>query len=325
MAGKDAYPPFVLGRPRFNQLTFSGRLRHFFDVVDPRTLFTSETKLQESIKLLDDFKEGRLSPDVTNKQLWEAQKIKQAIIHPDTGEKIFMPFRMSGFVPFGTITVTGLLLPNQSFAQMIFWQWLNQSHNACVNYANRNASKPTPVSRFVQGYVGAVTAAVGIAVSLNSLLQRADKFSPAKKMLVQRFIPYPAVATASTLNSVLMRHHELREGIEVVDDQGNVVGTSVVAARRAVMETAITRFFLPAPILVIPPIVMTWLEKKEFLRRWPRLHLPIQAAVCTLCFGLALPVSIAIFPQTTEIGVDQLEPEFREKTARKTLFYNKGL
>jgi len=66
----------------------------------------------------------------------------QAIIHPDTNEKIFMPCRMSGkgcglqclflgnimvvsiagFVPFGSITVIGLLLPNQTLAQMVFWQ-----------------------------------------------------------------------------------------------------------------------------------------------------------------------------------------------------------
>ncbi len=40
-----------------------------------------------------------------NAKLWEAQKVKQAIFHPDTGEKIFPAFRMSGFVPFGWITV----------------------------------------------------------------------------------------------------------------------------------------------------------------------------------------------------------------------------
>lgn len=273
------------------------------DVVDPRTLLTSEAKLKQSIKLLDDFKNGSLPPGVSNRELWEAQKIKQAIIHPDTGEKIFMPFRMSGFVPFGTVTVTGLLLPNQTFAQVIFWQWLNQSHNACVNYANRNASKPTPTSRFVQGYAGAVTAAVGIAVSLNLLLQKADKFSPAKKMMVQRFIPYPAVACASTLNTILMRNHELREGIEVVDEEGNVVGTSKIAAKKAVTQTAITRFLLPAPLLITPPIIMTALEKTSFFKKWPKMHLPTQVVVCTACFGLALPVSIALFPQTRRKNV----------------------
>jgi len=30
----------------------------------------------------------------------------QSIIHPDTGDKIPMPFRMSGYVPFGTPIVS---------------------------------------------------------------------------------------------------------------------------------------------------------------------------------------------------------------------------
>uniref|UniRef100_A0A8C9NTM1 Sideroflexin 5 n=1 Tax=Serinus canaria TaxID=9135 RepID=A0A8C9NTM1_SERCA len=74
-----------------------------------------------------------------------------------------MPFRMSGYIPFGTPIVVGLLLPNQTLASTVFWQWLNQSHNACVNYANRNASKPSPTSKFIQGYLGAVISAVSIA------------------------------------------------------------------------------------------------------------------------------------------------------------------
>ena len=42
--------------------------------------------------------------------------------------------------------VIGLLLPNQSFQQIIFWQWINQSHNACVIYVNRNAFKVSHLS-----------------------------------------------------------------------------------------------------------------------------------------------------------------------------------
>ena len=48
---------------------------------------------------------------------------------------------MSGYVPFNSPILAGLLMPNPTLAQSVFWQWLNQSHNACVNYANRNASK----------------------------------------------------------------------------------------------------------------------------------------------------------------------------------------
>ncbi|XP_047202218.1 sideroflexin-5a isoform X2 [Girardinichthys multiradiatus] len=255
------YPPFQYGKSRFNQDMFLGRFRHFLDVIDPRTLFVSEKRLQECVKLLDSFKQGTLPPGVTDAELWQAQKIKQAIIHPDTGEKILMPFRMSGFVPFGTPVVVGLLLPNQTMASTIFWQWLNQSHNACVNYSNRNASKTAPFSKFFQGYVGAVTSAVSIAVGLNVLIQRANRLTPTSKLLVQRFVPFPAVASANICNVVLMRHTELSDGIDVLDDSGKVVGTSKVAARHALLETALTRVVMPMPIMVLPPIIMAVLEK----------------------------------------------------------------
>ncbi|KAI0214459.1 Sideroflexin-5, partial [Lamellibrachia satsuma] len=282
-------------------------------------------ELQTSIKLLEDFKEGRLSKHVTNKDLWQAQKIKQAIIHPDTGEKILMPFRMSGFVPFGSPVVVGLLLPNPTLKSTIFWQWLNQSHNACVNYSNRNASKETPMSRFIMGYVGAVTSAIVIAVGLGVLIKRANKLSPGMKLLIQKFVPFPAVATASTCNVVLMRNSELSEGIDVFDKKNNSVGTSKVAAKKALIETAITRMVLPAPILIIPPVIMTMIEKTSLLKRRPKLHLPFNALVSTLSFGLALPIAIALFPQISHVETAKVEPEIQANTKDEVLFYNKGL
>lgn len=117
------------------------------------------------------------------------------------------------------------------------------------------------MSTFIQGYTGAVTAAITISVGLSLLLRRANRLRPAVKDLVQRFVPLPAVATASTLNVVLMRRHELEKGIDVVDKGGNVVGTSSLAAKKALKEMAVTRALLPIPLLTIPPLVMTMLEK----------------------------------------------------------------
>ncbi|XP_059973532.1 sideroflexin-5 isoform X3 [Mesoplodon densirostris] len=276
-ASTDA-PPFQLGKPRFQQTSFYGRFRHFLDIIDPRTLFVTERRLREAVQLLEDYKHGTLRPGVTNEQLWSAQKIKQAILHPDTNEKIFMPFRMSGYIPFGTPIVVGLLLPNQTLASTVFWQWLNQSHNACVNYANRNATK----------------------VGLNVLVQKANKFTPATRLLVQRFVPFPAVASANICNVVLMRYGELEEGIDVLDGDGNLVGSSKIAARHALLETALTRVVLPMPILVLPPIVMSMLEKTALLQARPRLLLPVQSLVCLAAFGLALPLAISLFPQMSE-------------------------
>ncbi|CAN9515189.1 unnamed protein product [Ophioblennius macclurei] len=320
-----ACPAFQLGRSRYDQGSFLGRLRHFVDVIDPSTLFVSEQRLKDSIKLLDDYKHGSLPPEVSDCQLWEAQKIKQAIIHPDTGEKIFMPFRMSGYVPFGTPIVIGLLLPNQTVVSTIIWQWLNQSHNACVNYANRNATKPTPTSKFLQGYVGAVSSAVSIAVGLNVLIQKANKLSPATRMIIQRLVPFPAVASANICNVGLMRHNELSEGIDVLDNNGNVVGSSKIAARHAIMETAFTRVVLPMPIFVLPPIVMSYLERLRFLQSNRRLLLPIHSLVCLLTFGLSLPVAISLFPQMSQIEVSRLEPDIAMATDCKVVTYNKGL
>ncbi|XP_068799944.1 sideroflexin-5 isoform X4 [Struthio camelus] len=262
-----------------------------------------QSRLKEAVQLLEDYKHGTLPPGVTNKELWGAQKIKQAIIHPDTNETIFMPFRMSGYIPFGTPIVVGLLLPNQTLASTVFWQWLNQSHNACVNYANRNATK----------------------VGLNVLVQRANKFTPATRLLIQRFVPFPAVASANICNVVLMRHTELEEGIDVLDNNGNLVGSSRIAAKHALLETALTRVVLPMPILVLPPIIMSILEKTSLLRSRPRMILPVQSLVCLAAFGLALPLAISLFPQMSEIETSRLEPEIALATTSKTVVYNKGL
>ena len=78
-AASPAVPEFRLGQPRYDQSTFRGRLQHFFDIVDPRTLLTSEARLRESVELLRAFESGggRKSDGVDDEDLWKAQKIKQ--------------------------------------------------------------------------------------------------------------------------------------------------------------------------------------------------------------------------------------------------------
>jgi len=294
------------------------------DVVDPRTLFTSEKRLRECVALLDAYAMGR-AKNVSDRDLWQAQKVKQAILHPDTGEKVLPPFRMSGFVPFGWITVTGMLLPNPSWPTLIFWQWINQSHNACVNYANRNASKPQPTSKFVGAYAVAVSSAVTIASSLTYLVKKSDKLPPAKRLIVQRFVPLPATALASSLNVICMRYNEIEKGIEVYDRQRKVVGTSKIAAKTAVIDTTLTRAFLPIPLLLAPPCIMPFLERTKFVQKSAGRHLLVNAIVCTISFALTLPVALALFPQESTIQTSKLEPEIRSATRETELYYNRGL
>ena len=53
-------PPFSLTAPRFDQSTYLGRIRHFVEVTDCRTLLTTEKELQSALDLLDKYKTGLL-------------------------------------------------------------------------------------------------------------------------------------------------------------------------------------------------------------------------------------------------------------------------
>jgi tricarboxylate carrier len=323
--GFQKYPLFVPNSPRFPTDTFLGRYLHYLDVIDPRTLFASEKKINHALSLLSAYKAGHIPPGTTNKDLWEAQKLKQAIFHPETGEKIFAPFRMSGYVPFGWITVTGMLLPNPSWPTLIFWQWMNQSHNACVNYANRNATNPQPLSTYIKSYAAAVSAAVGISASLTYFIKKSDGLSATRKLIIQRFVPLPATSLASTLNVLCMRSAEMETGIDVFDENGNKIGTSKVAAKRAVIDTALTRAFLPVPLLLAPPCIMPFLEKFKFVNQSKVRHIFVNAIVCTISFGLSLPVALALFPQISKIETSKLEDSIQKSTNSSVLYYNKGL
>lgn len=56
------------------------------------------------------------------------------------------------------------------------------------------------------------------------------------------WVSLPFLGAASSFNAFLMRKHELKDGIEVVDEEGNVVGTSQIAAKNV---SVFTREFMP--------------------------------------------------------------------------------
>ncbi|EJW70109.1 hypothetical protein WUBG_18978 [Wuchereria bancrofti] len=62
------------------------------------------------------------------------------------------------------ITVTGMLLPNPSWFSILFWQWLNQTHNALINYSNRNATQEQSSLQYINAYCAAVSSASIVAM-----------------------------------------------------------------------------------------------------------------------------------------------------------------
>ncbi len=58
--------------------TYSGRVQHFFDMVDLRNALLSKEDISSAQKLLADFKSKQLPAGVSDAQLWDAKKSERA-------------------------------------------------------------------------------------------------------------------------------------------------------------------------------------------------------------------------------------------------------
>ncbi|CAO3671106.1 unnamed protein product [Rhizopus stolonifer] len=311
-----------LSKPRYPQSTYWGRIRHFIDITDPRTLFVSKTELERCKQLL-------VNQTEEPEQLWRAKKIVDSTIHPDTGETVFFPFRMSCFVPTNMVLVAGMLLPNPSIKSILFWQWANQSVNVAFNSANANKTTPMSLKETSIAYLSAVTTSCALAVGLNQAVPRL-KISANIKSLCMKLVPFSAVAAAGTVNVFLMRGKEIRDGIDVFTQQGENVGKSKTAGFSAVSQVAVSRVLTNAPVLIIPPVLLGHLQKTEFIKARPRLVTPINFGLIAFSLMTALPAAIAVFPQTGELNTRLMEKEFQDLKDKngepiQQLYYNKGL
>jgi len=313
-------PEFTLTGERYDQKTYYGRFMKMLNICDPFMLRYSQSQINEAVANLEKFARLGTNSGISNQDLWRFRKLKESAVHPDTGEIIPLPFRMSGYVPFNGPVSVGLIL-SQRTPWILFWQWMNQSQNALVNYFNRNATSTASDAVLAASYTGAVTSAMTIGYGLSQLVKRS--FSPEKATTFLKFIALPTSIVASSINCIIMRGPETSTGIKVYNTtDGSEVGSSIVAAKKAIKETVFSRMLLQLPVFVFPPL-MTFLPPiATIIRRNPRLTSPITTLFLFVGFGFGLPASIAAFPQEGYIEESELEPHLR---GHGTLKYNKGL
>ncbi|KAM4607879.1 sideroflexin-3 isoform 1-T2 [Polymixia lowei] len=309
--------------PRWDQGTFMGRAQHFFMVTDPRNVLLSSETLEDARVTVESYRAGKVKPGLTEDELWRAKYIYDSAFHPDTGEKMFVIGRMSAQVPMN-MSITGCMLTfYRTTPAVVFWQWVNQSFNAVVNYTNRSGDAPLTVNQLGVAYVSATTGAVVTALGLKSL---ATRLPP----IVSRFVPFAAVAAANCINIPFMRQRELKYGIPVTDENGNRLGESVNAAKQAIVQVVVSRIGMAVPAMAIPPVIMNALEKKAFMKRFPVLNAPVQVGLVGLCLVFATPLCCALFPQKSSMGVGSLEADLQERIRQTsphttTVYFNKGL
>ncbi|XP_013359488.1 PREDICTED: sideroflexin-2 isoform X7 [Chinchilla lanigera] len=286
---------FDIDAPRWDQGTFLGRVKHFFNITDPRTVLVPERRLDWAKVTVERSRVGAVPPGTQVEQLLYAKKLYDSAFHPDTGEKMNVIGRMSFQVPGGMI-ITGFMLHfYRTMPAVIFWQWVNQSFNALVNYTNRNAASPTSVRQMAFSYLTATTTAVATAVGMNMLTKRAPP-------LVCRWVPFAAVAAANCVNIPMMRQQELIQGISVKDKNHNEVGHSQRAAAIGITQVVISRITMAAPGMILLPVLMERLETLHFMKKAKVLHAPLQVALSGCFLLFMVPVACGLFPQTCTLS-----------------------
>jgi len=280
-------------------------------------------------KIIADYKEKGIIPDGDTEKLWQAQKVIDTTVHPDTKEVILVPFRVSAFVPANILICLGMLLPGSGIANQVFWQWINQTYNICLNHANRNASNPLTNQELAATYAAAVSASCGVAVGLGLGVKKLP-IRPAVKNVLGLLVPFFSVAIAGVVNVFMMRRNEISHGINMKTQEGVVVGKSKTAGLSALAMVATSRVVCSIPVLTAVPLTVNALMKTKFFQGKPGRVMALNIGLITLALETALPAAIALFPQNISVAASSLEPQFhhlkdREGNPVTRLYYNRGL
>ena len=115
-----------LSKPRYDQTTFEGRAKHFFATTNPLNVLISDAELDKAAKIVKDYEKGEEDKSLSDDEIWKAKEAYDSAFHCQTGEKLFLPGRMSFQVP-GNMVITGCMMTFYKTAPaVIFWQSANQ-------------------------------------------------------------------------------------------------------------------------------------------------------------------------------------------------------
>lgn len=337
---KTGIPAYNINGERYDQSTFLGRYCKMLLACDPRLLLYTEDEVRQYHKLAyvdyTDVRSSAMKEDATyslietDRLLWEAKRIADSALHPETHEWIPRPCRMSGYLPFnGPICIA--MISVQSTIPLLFWSWMNQSQNALVNYFNGPKSANDDSAVVIDGtlftsYSLAVASALIVAFGLSTYIQ--TNFSGEEATELLRFIAFPSAVIASSLNCYIIRSPEIETGVPLLNKElDNVLPgeTSTAAAKRGVYSTTASRAVLQMPTYFIPPLLLdTVTPLKQFLMDHSLMVVPVTTFLLLVSFGIGLPAAVGLFPQVSSIKAEDVEEKFRG-LGYEEFYYNKGL
>jgi hypothetical protein len=201
----------------------------------------------------------------------------------------------------------------------MFFNILNQSYNAGLNYANGSGTDDS-TNFLLMSYCLAIFSSVGTGILFKTIFSNKQNLSILKEGAI-RVLPS---CVAGFLNAFFMRSDYISKGIMIKDEKGNELGLSKKAGFNAVMESSFSRFFIPLPG-IFSIIAIRYLRNFKLSKSKDILF---QIVFCMVHLGISLPASIAIFKQYSEISINSLELELQENAKKfnsREAIYNKGL
>ncbi|CAI2374405.1 unnamed protein product [Moneuplotes crassus] len=335
---KETLMPFDINSPEYPQDTYIGRVLNLLKSQNPFNFYLPHSKVMKAKDIVDT--EIRLAKELNGSEiLYSPEKIKeiriaQSIVnssfHPETGEIVPRFFRLCSYASVSVPVIFGMLLCKPTTLNIIFWQWLNQTYSAGMNFANRNASSTLTTKEILTAYGVAVSTSIGIGLGVKALLNPlAKNLKGPSQIFINFLITLSAVGSAGFLNLLIMRSKEIKDGISLIDNEGNDRGKSKIIGKSAVINTALTRFIMPIPPLIVPTVLFYFIEN-NLKKRHRLVKLGVEIGTFFACLSFGPPIACGLFEQNIKAHISGLEPEFQNlKDSHGNqvteLWYNKGL
>ncbi|KAM5132132.1 sideroflexin-4 [Mantella aurantiaca] len=310
----------VLGKVTSNEgNSFLQRILYWHNALDPSLLLASDAEIQKWQNVLET-SEGNEKDD---EKVAEGRRLVQVSVHPDIGRTLPFCFRPSAYLLLGSPLVVTTLMPHRGAMSAFISQLAFQSYSAGFTVMNRNLSVMTQNSLSQHPLYLSMSALYVACVGATPLyiVKKLKLRGPTTQNFISRILPTPLLALLGGLTVYLMRISEVVGGVQVLDREGNVVGVSPKAGKKAVRETAISRAFLCGVTALVPSLV----RRSSHALHNPGLFNVLKLVIAALTFATMTPVSFGLFPLQGMIKREDLEDELKEKTSDAELFYHRGM
>ncbi|XP_015435088.1 PREDICTED: LOW QUALITY PROTEIN: sideroflexin-2-like [Dufourea novaeangliae] len=285
-----------IDQPLWDQSTYIGRWKHYAFITDCRTVIVPREKLLTAKQLCEDYRNDTVPPGTAMKDIIYAKKLKDSAFHPDNGQLMHVLGRMSFQLPSSVTITTMMLTFYKSATAIVLCQIINQTHNALLNYTNRNAMTDNDFAdknSVKTAFLCAVSASSAVVVGCEKILhQRGPYFSQfvitylfflfllhfiPSLFFFQRCVPFLVVATGDVTNLPLMRQREIMMDTPLfIEDAIEPIINSKVAAVKAISECVLTRIALAVPCLLFIPMITQAIKPYCFYQRGQWMIYPIE-------------------------------------------------